>query len=175
MKIVIMAQAFHAAQQNAAVKDVRFALNGVYLAPNGDCVGTDGHTLAVTPNAGDFADIPHRLIKIKDAIPVNALHIELDTEARVASFINTRLGEIKRVGYEFEREEFRYPDYTRTFPKNTAAKEVIGLDPVYLARAAKVFRDTKGVRIEFGKEPNDPVVLTTALSETKMLIMPVRL
>ncbi len=175
MTIVVMAQAFHAAQQNAAAKDVRFYLNGVYLAPNGDCVGTDGHTLAVTPNAGEFADIPHRLIKIKDAIPASAYIIELDTEARVASFLNSKLGEIKRVSYDYEKEEFRYPDYVRTIPKKTSAKEVIGLAPDYLARAAKVFRSVKGIRIEFCETPNGPAVLTGGDWGTKMLIMPTRL
>ena len=173
MKVIIDAQAFHAAQQSAPVKDVRFYLNGVYLAPNGDCVGTDGYTLVLTPNAGDFADIPHRLNK--DAVPVKAALIELDTDTRVASFVSLAFVVLKRVGYETEKDDFRYPEYMRTVPKNTGPKEAIGIACEYLERAAKVFRGSKGIRFEFSTDTNGPAVLTSAHSQTKMLIMPVRL
>ena len=175
MKVIINAQAFHAAQQCAADKDVRFYLNGVYLAPNGDCVGTNGHVAAITPKAGYFADIPHRLIKIKDAIPAKAMHIELDTDTRVASFIAQNFSEIKRVGYEIETEEFRYPDYTRLTPKKKGSIEVVALAGEYLTLAAKVFRGSKGIRFEFDAQPGGVAVLTTPLNETVMLVMPIRL
>lgn len=175
MKVTIDAQAFHAAQQSAASKDVRFYLNGVYLAPNGDCVGTDGHTLVFTPNAGNFADIPHRLIRIKDTVPVKAALIELDTDTLIASFLSQALFVLKRVGYETETDDFRYPDYMRTVPKNTGPKEAIGLACEYLERAAKVFRGSKGIRFEFSTDAIGPAILTSAHSQTKMLIMPVRL
>lgn len=175
MKVRINAQAFHAAQQCAAAKDVRFYLNGVYLAPNGDCVGTDGYTLALTPGAGDFADIPHRLIKIKEVVPAKAEYIELDTDARIASFVTLSEVVLKRVGYETEPDEFRYPDYMRTVPKKTGPKEAIAFDGFYLARATKVFRSVKGIRFEFCTEINGPAVLTSPQSQTKMLVMPIRL
>lgn len=175
MKVIINAQAFHAAQLCAAAKDVRFYLNGVYLAPNGDCVGTDGYTLALTHYAGDFADIPHRLIKIKEAVPAKAGYVELDTDTRIASFVTLSDVVLKRVGYETEPDEFRYPDYMRTVPKKTGPKEVIALDGDYLARAAKVFRGVKGIRFEFCETLTGPAVLTSPQSQTKMLVMPIRL
>lgn len=175
MIVRIFAEAFHAAQQCTNDKDLRVYTNGVYLAPNGDCVGCDGYTLALTPNAGDFKDIPHRLIRIKDPVPAKASWVDLDTDTKTVAFCDLTGVVLKRVVYECETDELRYPLYDRIIPSEYGPKEAIALDGKYLARANKVFRNAKGIRFDFGKNPNDPAILSGGVHGTLMLIMPVRL
>lgn len=159
-----------------AKRDVRFYLMGVYLAPNGDAVGTDGHCLCKVSDAFTAPDgFTGAIIELRAKVPAKCEIIEFCTEAGVARFLDNidRPIEIAQFGVL----DGRYPDYNRVIPVKRCALDAVAVDVEILAKAAKVFHKLKlkHVRIEFSEISGSMIVTNPAITGVVMVVMPCRL
>lgn len=117
--ITVPAPLIRAAQACQAKKDIRYYLNGILIAGNGDIVGTDGHAAfkGNCPEAFfvDDNDLPvDMIIDINGKIPANAktVRFEFDNPATSGMAI-TDNGKV----FTFTVIDGTYPQYDRVIPK----------------------------------------------------------
>lgn len=139
MKLSIDAKLIRFVQPCVAKQDVRYYLEGILFAKNGDIVATDGHTLAKTSHTWDNCDVLEDdiIIQIDGAVPKSALHCHIDTESNTCTCIGKRGKTVKILPTKVI--DGRFPDYTRVIPDKVTgmkATEQIAFNPLYLGRAA---------------------------------------
>lgn len=141
-----------------AHQDVRYYLNGIYLASNGDLVGTDGHRLARATSElkPEFSKIVRNrygkdnpedrglIVKILGSIPKTAYKatfnfksMKLELSKRLAN------GTIKTIKpLDIELIDGKYPDYSRVIPdpSSYAPQSSFSLNAFYLA-SVEVFSE----------------------------------
>ena len=123
-KFSIDAKIIRAAMTNQAKLDVRFYLNGILLAKNGDVVGTDGSTLFKSysqelADAGLESDI---IVAIDGTIPKTATQVTFDIAGKQCEAVMTNRNKLLAMTLI----DGKYPDYMRVMPD--AAKFVINDD-----------------------------------------------
>lgn len=176
MKILVDASKFKSASVCKSVKDIRFYLNGVFLAPNGDAVGTDGHCMTIaggafTPSTG-FEGL---IVAVDAKLPTKCVQLEFDTETKIVRFLST-VGDQLAVS-AFTALDGRYPDYNRVVPKKIEKVESIGINAELVGRAAKVFHGCKypGVKFEFCGADGAVKLTHPEAPQVLMIVMPCRL
>ncbi|KKN25267.1 hypothetical protein LCGC14_0886690 [marine sediment metagenome] len=133
--LTIPAAIIRAAQQCQTKNDVRHFFNGILFAANGDIVSTDGCILFKCPNSFEvpegFADT---IININGAIPTGADELTFLIGNEVVKTDNKK-------ALTFQVVDSTYPDYGRVIPAGQyeCASNMIGFNPEYLARLAKIY------------------------------------
>ena len=176
MKILVDANKFKSASVCKAVKDIRFYLNGVFLAPNGDAVGTDGHAMVITNGAFTAtAGFDGAIVEMAAKIPMKCETIEFDTETKIVRFLSNVQEQLALA--DFTVVDGRYPDYNRVVPKKIEKVESIGINAELVGRAAKVFHACKypGVKFEFCGADGAVKLTHPEMPDTLMIVMPCRL
>lgn len=137
MELTINAQIVRSAQQCQAKGDVRYYLNSILFAANGDVVSTDGHILFKCPKAFEVPEgFEDTIILINGAVPASAneLTFYLDSE-----LVKTDT----KKALTFEIVDGIFPDYSRVIPTGQyeSASTFVSFNPEYLARLAKIYPD----------------------------------
>lgn len=176
MKILVDASKFKSASVCKSVKDIRFYLNGVFLAPNGDAVGTDGHCMTIA--GGAFTAVTGFegvIVEMVTKIPAKCETIEFDTDNKIARFLSNTEQQLALV--DFTVVDGRYPDYNRVVPKKIEKVESIGINAELVGRAAKVFHGCKypGVKFEFCGADGAVKLTHPEMPQVLMIVMPCRL
>lgn len=176
MKVTVSAIKFNAAAVCKAVNDIRFYLNGVFIAANGDVVGTDGHCMVLC-SKGASADegFQGMIVAMSTKPPSKCDLIEFDTDTMIARFLNADLAKVGAAS--FEMIDGRYPDYLRVVPSKPEKVGAIGIDAALLARADKVFKSRKqpGVLIEFFGGVGAVKFTCPQVPDVVLIVMPCRL
>lgn len=113
--IIISAELIRGAQACQGVNDIRYYLNGILLAANGDVVGTNGHILFHGHTAdSDNYPAADTILAIDGKIPANAKTVRFDfTPDSDRGLAITDKGK----AFPFEIIDGKYPDYPRVIPK----------------------------------------------------------
>ena len=128
---------FLSAMLCAAVKDVRYYLNGICIDSEGFIVATDGHRMFVGKAETTQETV---IINIKGKAPTKFETVTLDTSENNASFYNKN-GELIQT-CPLEVIDGRFPDWRRVSNYKEGKISAIGLNLSYLndaAKAAKFF------------------------------------
>ena len=146
----IDARAIRGAMANQADRDIRYFLNGIHFAANGDVVGTDGKTIYLCPTIADPEVIKQHeyapgyglIIQIDGKIPASVKWVEFDFTAK---HCRTDKGKI----YAIDQIDGKYPDYPRVIPQTYKGPQAgsLGFDASYLGRIEAAFG--KGAAVEF--------------------------
>ena len=176
MILRVNASKFISAAACKAKRDIRFYLEGVYLAVNGDAVGTDGHCLCKVSDAFTAPDgFNGAIIDLRAKVPPKCEIIEFCTETGTARFFVYIYRQIEIA--QFSVLDSRFPDYNRVIPVKRCALDAVAVDVEILAKAAKVFHKLKlkHVRIEFSEVNGSMIVTNPAIVGVVMVVMPCRL
>ena len=155
-KISLHAAIVRGAQICQAKNDLRYYFNGIFLAPNGDVVGTNGHMLFVCPDAfvvpSGFSGL---ILQIYGAIPISAIEATFDFDANVVKTGNNK-------AFVFEEIKGTYPDYHKAIPAkdHDVVGDTIAFNPRYLAKIAKIY-------------PRNGAKLYHSTSDFAMLVTPI--
>lgn len=176
MIISVSATKFNAVSVCKGVIDVRFYINHVYLAPNGDMVATDGHKMCLARESFSAEGFEGMIVNPQGKLPAKAETLQFDTETKMVTALS-KYEEVLSVT-SFEVIDHRYPDYYRVYNmyNKIKATEQIGLNYEYLAAIKSVFKSCKqpGVRLTFnGAEA--VTVRHNQLPDVTLLIMACRL
>lgn len=176
MKILVDASKFKSASVCKSVKDIRFYLNGIFLAPNGDAVGTDGHCMTIASKAFTAPQgFEGLVVGLNTEVPKKCEFVEFDTETKLARFLN---GVAEQIAVSaFEVIDGRYPDYNRVVPKKIQTVESIGLDVKIVSKGLKVFHSVKytGLKFEFYGADSAIKLTHPQHPDVLMIVMPCRL
>jgi len=170
--IQIPASLIRGAMACQAKKDVRFYLNGILLASNGDVVGTNGHVMF----KGNSAEHPDAdtIVQIDGKIPDSATHILFDFDALICK---TEKGKV----FSFSIiTDCTYPQYNRVIPALPRTNHATG----FSCNASKMAK----VETAFGKDAivsvypateNDSIIFTyqgkdETLENSVFVLMPCR-
>ena len=152
------ARLFRAAQTAAATNDVRYFLNGAYISPEGDVVGTNGHRLFLAKGIAKIEaplprpyeegiicrlDGPRSLNLVPATKTVTSGTFELDLDTRQGTYTASN-------GKRFLAEviDGTFPDYKSVLPAERPPKSkrpalaYLGVNPQYLADIATVLKAT---------------------------------
>ena len=191
----IQLQTLKAAHIAAAVKDVRFYLNGVlveFRAQNdvGDVkavvVGTDGcmlfaaHTIVNRDDESETVpDVGTQIIIPGDVVKACKLRHKSNPFVTLKQISETQwqLGDVL-----FTPIDGKFPDYRRVIPQysdvNSAAQEVTMHNPDVLVRARDALKlytgESKSVMYPIAQRGNDASVMHTGDTRAVVVIMPLR-
>lgn len=162
MNITINARLLIAAQKFAGKEDVRFYLNGVYVAPapSGDgavLVATDGHRMAVLHDPEGICDKPaiiatHKrpaISKRADTVTVTFTHPDSDDTTVSAAYSD---GFIMLT----EMIDATYPDWQAIIPQQRSDRDP--LDCVPVAVNAKYVADLATIPTAYGHHHNNTCI-----------------
>lgn len=164
-----------------AKHDVRYYLEGILLAANGDIVGTDGHTLFITKTDGDTPEVD-TIVRINGTVGKSVDYLvfnkyQKDKYGIIKCF---KSNGVELPPLTFSIIDGQFPDYERITKKKGKKTKIdeIGLNLDYVKRAGDIYRDRFGCKFEFyGGSEN--VVITSTASDwpegTKYIVMPTRL
>lgn len=152
--ITIDAQFVRAAQACQASKDVRYYLQGIYLAQDGRIAGTNGHVLFCGEHGAQWqhgAPEKDLIIAIDGNIPASAETVTfyLPGDGETEGLCKTD----NKKAFTFSLIDGKYPDIARVIPEKQRAQFSNGivLNPEYLALLPKVFGKRKdGVALHHG-------------------------
>ena len=143
--ITLPAALIRGAMACQANKDVRYYLNGILLAENGDVVGTDGHA-AFCGNCQDSGIESDVIISIDGKIPPKAETVQfVFNEDGLAGIATTDNGKV----FSFKVIDGKYPDYNRVIPGLPRENHSNGfsVDSSLLSKVEKAFG--KGAAVNF--------------------------
>lgn len=186
--LTVNASLIRGAQSCQAKKDVRYYLNGILLAANGDIVGTDGKCLFHSPGIG--ADINGEyvpfdkpetdlIVDIDGAIPATAKTVTFVFDADLGGICTTDNGK----AFTFSVIDAKYPDYRRIMvdqARRTSFADGFGVNISLLSKAESAFGKGSIVALYHGTE-NDSVLIkydgntgkaNLALENATFIVMP---
>lgn len=177
MKVEIDAKLVRAAMACAGKRDVRYYINGVYLATNGDIVGTNGHVMF----KGQY-DIEDQeplkkgvILKIHGTIPAGAKKVTFDIpeDGVTRGFCFTDNDK----AFLFDIIDGKYPAYEKVIPKpnRKSFTNTIGIQPQYFSLIEKVFGKGVYVVLSHGLANESAIVTCGRLEQAVLVLMPCHL
>mgnify|MGYP003674305062 CR=1 FL=1 len=143
--ITLPAALIRGAMACQATKDVRYYLNGILLAENGDIVGTDGHA-AFRGNCQDSGIESDVIISIDGKIHAKAESVQfVFNEDGLGGIATIDSGKV----FSFKVIDGKYPDYNRVIPSLPRENHSNGftVDSGLLSKVEKTFG--KGSAVNF--------------------------
>lgn len=180
MQVTIPISHLAAALEFAAVKDVRYYLNGVFVDPRaGNLVATNGHAAyigrpgSVTLDGegeGFIISNAHCAEIIKAGKAIKAREANLDLVGDLVTVAGLRVAPFKAL-------EGRYPDWRRLYP-HALTGEAASYNPEYLMQGVKAGK-ALGVKnpdfnFEFIQNGTGGAVMILAGGEAHVVVMPLR-
>jgi DNA polymerase III sliding clamp (beta) subunit (PCNA family) len=172
--LTIKASLIRAAQACQGNKDVRYYLNGILLAANGDVVGTNGHVLfkGSIIGAGQQIIETDTIIHIDGKVPVSADTVTFDFTDDTRGVCTTDTGK----AFTFTVIDGKYPDYQRVMPKEDRAVFSNGFtcQSKYIALALSVFGKESKIDIIHASENEQVVISCLKMPDCLFVVMPCR-
>ena len=174
--ITIDAGLIRAAMACQAKNDVRYYLNGILIAANGDIVGTSGSVMFVGQYTGDKIE-KDTIISIDGTIPLNALSVELEfrDDAPGLVHLTSAKGKMPKI-FSFSTIDGKFPDYQRAIPGTRSKWENgVGMNASLLALIVKVYGKDSEIKIMYGTSAEAWAITSTTIPGAVMVIMPMRI
>lgn len=177
--ITVPAWALRAAEVFRGKNDIRYYLNCICLMPNGNIVGTDGHTMFVY-NSG-FTVPENKLIRLDRKIPTKAdtAEIRFYETFSILKFYSAAGQFVGEVTAEIVDGRFPCIDKVMDCENNEPFPGRVRVDPIFLGRIEKAF-PVKGKNSSVVRFTGsfDPVIVEPKNSQyegAKVFIMPMRI
>lgn len=176
MKISLTGKQLRAALHNAAVKDVRYYLNGLYFdIDNKKLVATNGHhmytsTIYCEKDEHDINDLKSFILpRLKVATTV------INAVITYTGYKNIQVKLIYKNGDKtfqcFEAIDSTYPNYERLIPSGVKDVKELYFNASYLALIEKTFGKNTEVKINFYGE-GSVIKVTDSDEVDQLVIMP---
>ena len=175
--ITIDAGLIRAAMACQAKDDVRYYLNGILIAANGDIVGTSGSVIFVGQYTGDRIKKDTIIQIIGGPIPSNVLSVELEFRNDNSGLVHltSAKGKMPKI-FSFSTIDGKFPDYQRAIPGTRSKWENgVGMNASLLALIVKVYGKDAMVKIMYGTSAEAWAITSTTIPGAVMVIMPMRI
>lgn len=177
--ITIDAGLMRAAMACQATDDVRYYLNGILIAANGDIVATTGSLMFVgqyTVNDDDKIE-KDTIIAIDGAIPLNILSVELEFRDGGSGLVHltSAKGRMPKI-LSFSVVDGKFPNYERVLPGvHSKWENGIGMNASLLALIVKVYGKEATVKIIYGTSAEFWAITSETIPGATLVIMPMRI
>lgn len=174
MKIVLTGKQARAALCNAATKDVRYYLNGLYFdIANSKLVSTTGHHMYISPiYCEDKIEGLDSFILERFQVQASIIKVEIDITApgepvKVSLTNKQGIVTIQMVNVI----DGTFPNYERVIPSGVASVEECYFNASYMALIEKTYGKKASVKINF-YGPDKSILVECKENDGQLVIMP---
>jgi len=179
MKIKLSGNQLRATMINAAIKDERYYLNGVFFdLDNNKLVATNGHHMYISHISCDYENDTkenHTIFiirRFKVATGVTDATIDYsDDDNNVTVELHYKNGDV--TSQMLKPIDAKYPNYQKVIPKNHTQVKESYFNASYLALIEKTYGKNTSVKLTyFGID--EPITVQQSDSDDMLVIMPLR-